>query len=202
MDILCVGDSITRGSATSTGGYRGYLIQELIRRAYHTRLVGSQLDASADLQPLCGGHEGHDGATIQDIINRLPFISADVILLMIGSNDQVGQTANDALRADAPNKLTELVDLLCSQQPGAWVIVATIPNVYVPPFPAAAPGWIYAYNTEVNRVAMRARQAGRKVMQMDTPPLALADGVHPSNPGYSVLASAWMKAIDRVAGGF
>lgn len=202
MRILCLGDSLTRGTATSTGGYRGYLIGHLLHRAVPSVFVGTQWDDDPALHPVCGPHEGHDGWWIAQAVAALPSVLAatnpDVLLVLLGTNDLCAATATDVTRAAAPGHMTNLLTLVAATLPNAWIVVGTVPTITLN---SASPGWANTYNAALNIVLLTARQSGKKVMQAHTGEAVgsqLADCVHPTPDGYVDMAEAWVTTLDQL----
>lgn len=136
--IMPLGDSITQGAESSTGGgYRQYLKGLLDGGGYtEADFIGSLTAGSfSDNQ-----HEGHGGYLIKDV-NPSPTSSdlysniqtwmspspkPDIILLMAGTNDIItpGEGTNVA------QKLSDLIDLIYQYAPNTYILVASIPKIY------------------------------------------------------------------------
>src|SRR2546423_15628435 len=98
MRVLCIGDSITRGSTndaltfTPWGGYRGHLWTRLWPD-YDVCPVGSMTDdaGNATGPAQFGGHEGHPGWTIAQlrahVDGGMTTHTPDVVLLLPGIPD-------------------------------------------------------------------------------------------------------------------
>lgn len=129
--------------------------------------------------------------------DRITSFQPDAVLLMIGTND----VQLDFDLANAPARLTRLIDTIVAAKPDAAIFLATIlptqdpaQNVKVDAFNAAIPGIVAAQQA-----------AGRNVTLVDqhaafaaNPNFAtewLADRLHPTDPGYAVLASNWFNAL-------
>ena len=89
VKIMPLGDSITYGEHSSTGGgYRLPLWNELVARGTHIDFVGSMRNGPPGFDAENEGHRGWEIAQITShIINWLIAYRPDIILLHIGTND-------------------------------------------------------------------------------------------------------------------
>src|SRR3954452_8961305 len=121
--VMPLGDSITDG-VTVPGGYRIGLWQRFVKHGYQVDFVGSLSNGPSTLGD--HDHEGHSGWRIDQIDGSitgwLRTYAPHTVLLHIGTNDVI---QNHDL-ANAPARLSALVDHITASAPAAEVFVATI----------------------------------------------------------------------------
>jgi autotransporter-associated beta strand protein len=195
--ILPLGDSITWGVGgdTDKGGYRGTLYNLLTALGYNAIFVGNNVENSALLaQP---HHEGHPGQVISYITANIAAWLAtmdnpDVVLLHIGTNDIGISDFPNAI-----NRLDDLITQIATLRPYAHIIVTTLMqrsgDTLIPTY----------FNPYVQGKVNAQAALGRRVTFLDmwsaVPyPANMADGVHPNQPGYNLMAAAWLGAIQAV----
>lgn len=189
--VMPLGDSITDGYDIP-GGYR----MELKNLVSNINLVGSQQNGPSQLTDR--EHEGHSGWRIDEIqaniVSWLQSQSPDMVLLMIGTNDMIGNY--DV--AGAPQRLSDLIDSIAQTRPQADILVASIT-------PLNNNEWqqrVNAYNQTIPGIVQQKRDQGKKVhyVDMDTvlTYLDLPDGIHPSANGYTKMAQKWAGAISNL----
>jgi lysophospholipase L1-like esterase len=191
-----LGDSITYGSRSSTGnGYRGPLWNELTAEGYPLDFVGPVLEGTmAD-----SSNEGHPGWQInalQGIVGgSLATYQPNVVTLMAGTNDLI---QNDDV-ADAPARLSALIDQITAGDPGVTVLVANLivsTNANVVADRAA-------FNAALPGIIQSKQAAGEHVALVDMSALTTADlvsdGIHPDDTGYQLMADAWNKGVQAAA---
>lgn len=196
--ILPVGDSITHGITgvdagdPRVGGYRARLWRRLVDDGLAVDFVGDQVSGPADADR---DHAGHDGWTIDQVRaglrSWLPRFRPDVILLMVGTNDIWWGAAPD----QAAPRLAALLDDVARRSPEAELVVAAIP-----PFAdRELDGRAVAFNASLRTAVEERRAAGGRVRFVDAHGALdagdLADGVHPTRPGYDKLADAWYAVL-------
>lgn len=204
-DILCLGDSTTVGvCGEGSGGYRGTLIQGLLRRTPAFRLVGSQQDTLPGLYPLLGNHEGHSGWTVEDAIAALPGVLAatpcQIACVLLGLND-----TSDALYPTLAQKLDQLLDLFASLAPQTWLLLGNCTPCLGTPFSSRCASFALDGGT-VNNAVARCKRLGRRVLEVDTysccfPAVigqGLGDASHPSPSSYANMGEAFLGAIDQI----
>jgi lysophospholipase L1-like esterase len=190
--IMPLGDSLTYGSKAA-GGYRLELWTRLQRDGAAVDFVGSLQHGPASLGDR--DHEGHSGWRIDEVAAAVDGWLAreqpEVVLLMIGTNDVLQN--HDV--AGAPARLGALLDRITANQPGARVLVATLP-------PLGKPAWqaqVDAFNGALPDVVQARARAGTRVQLVDVAhgmtAADLADGIHPNAGGYAKLAAAWYAAL-------
>jgi lysophospholipase L1-like esterase len=193
LTVMPLGDSITDG-LDGTGGYRSDLWQDFRADNRYVDFVGSQTAGPALLGDQ--NHEGHPGWRIDQIDAQatawLHTYLPDTVLLHIGTNDILQGYA----LAEAPTRLSTLLDHITAAVPDAEVYVATI----VPFANVADESRGQAYNAELADVVRAKASAAPHVHLLDmhaalTAADLLSDGVHPSNGGYSKMAARWYGSL-------
>lgn len=193
--IMPLGDSITDGYTPYPGGYRVGLWSRLAADGYSIDFVGSQTNGPSELGD--HDHEGHSGWRIDqldaNIVNWLQTSDPRTIMLLIGTND-MNQNYDVA---NAPGRLSTLIDHIRAQKPNAELFVATITpetspalEARVRTYNAALPGVVSSKGPHVHLVDMY-----HALTTAD-----LADGVHPSQVGYQKMAVVWRTALRSVPG--
>ncbi|GAA3437552.1 SGNH/GDSL hydrolase family protein [Kutzneria kofuensis] len=195
--IMPLGDSITDGVQTP-GGYRIGLWQRFVAGNYREDFVGSLFNGP----PALGDHdhEGHSGWRIDqidaNIVTWLRNTTPHTVLLHIGTNDVL----QNYDVANAPNRLSGLIDHITATVPTAEVFVATI-------IPIANAGQEQAgqrYNAAIPGIVQSKAAAGKHVHLVDMHAALtaadLVDGVHPTAAGYDKMAATWFTALRSVPG--
>jgi lysophospholipase L1-like esterase len=194
--VLPLGDSITVGLGSSDGGgYRVPLFRKALDAGQSITYVGSQAGGPSmvDGVPFPRNHEGHSGRTIDFISGRVPEPAlddgADIILLMIGTNDMYMQPNG------APERLAELLDEIFELEPEALLVVAQLT-----PFPGSDTQ-VRSYNAAIPAIVEERAERGEHVllvdMYTDFPASLIGDGVHPNSGGYELMADRWYEAISE-----
>ncbi|MBD3615426.1 MAG: hypothetical protein HUJ22_02555 [Gracilimonas sp.] len=198
VKIMPLGDSITEAF-----GYRLPLWNMLTGNGYSIDYVGSQSEAHPDLPDT--DHEGHGGWTIDDIsaeVNGwLLTYQPDVVLLMIGTNDIAWWTSLSANQI--ADKHAHLVDQISNNiSPEAWILVGSIPpqsSEIVAPINIDRSQLTIDFNQGVKERMQQRIDAGRNIIFVDIHSqltLAhLADGIHPNEEGYKIIAETWYEAL-------
>jgi len=196
VKIMALGDSITLGYPTPSG-YRQGLADRLNWAGYDFDFVGSQSSGP----PLFKDreHEGHGGYRIDQIRagarRWVATYQPDVVLLMIGTNDFLGNYDTER----APARLARLLDTISRARPTASILVASIPPI--------TGKWcdcdvrVTAYNAAVRTMVTARERTGYPVSFVDMSAVTkfdLADGIHPSEVGHAKVADAWERAILRL----
>ncbi|MFD6991545.1 ricin-type beta-trefoil lectin domain protein [Streptomyces sp. NPDC059943] len=190
--IMPLGDSITHGH-NIPGGYRINLWQHLATGGYTVDFVGSQFNGPPELGD--HDHQGHSGWRIDQLRSNIDgWLAASdprTIMLQIGTND-VNQNYD---LANAPARLSDLIDRILQQKPRIELFVATITpesspdlEARVKTFNAALPGIVNSKGPRVHLVDMY------KALTVAD----LADGVHPNAAGYAKMATVWYNALRSV----
>jgi len=190
--VMPLGDSITDGFNVP-GGYRIDLWQRLAGGGYTVDFVGSGANGPPELGD--HDHEGHSGWRIDqldaNIVTWLRGSAPHTVLLHIGTND-VNQNLD---LANAPARLSTLVDHILATAPGVEVFVAQITPEADPTFEAriraynaALPGALQGKGSRVHLVDMHSALSVAD----------LADGVHPTAAGYAKMGAVWFAALRSV----
>ena len=195
--VMPLGDSITDGFNVP-GGYRIGLWQRLGAGNYRVDFVGSQFNGPASLGDR--DHQGHSGWRIDQIdanvVTWLRNTTPRTVLLHIGTNDII---QNRDL-ANAPARLSALVDRITATAPNADVFVATI----TPLSNAAQQSAVRTYNAAIPGIVQSKVNAGKRVRFVDMHAALttadLADGIHPTATGYDKMAATWYSALRSVPG--
>ncbi len=194
IKIMPLGDSITYGAGSSTGGgYRFPLWNDLKVRGLPIDFVGSIRTGPASFDR---ENEGHPGWKINQIAAQVVIwlitYRPNIILLHIGTNDVF---KNDD-PARAPARLSHLLNLLTAILPGATVIVAQILPILRS---ARLNAEVVAYNAAIPRIVQACVARGKHVQYVDmyhaVSPSMLPDQIHPNDAGYARMANVWLHAL-------
>ena len=197
VKVMPLGDSITDGY-TVPGGYRIGLWQRFVANGYKVDFVGSLSNGPASLGD--HDHEGHSGWRIDqidaNIVGWLQTYQPHTVLLHIGTNDIL---QNDDV-ANAPNRLSGLIDHITATDPTAEVFVAQI----IPLANSGQNAEVRTYNAAIPGIVSSKVSAGKHVHLVDQydalTTADLADGVHPNAGGYDKMAAVWYSALLSVSG--
>jgi len=195
--IMPLGDSITDGVQTP-GGYRIGLWQRFVAGGYREDFVGSLSNGPAALGD--HDHEGHSGWRIDqidaNIVSWLRNTTPHTVLLHIGTNDIL----QNVDVANAPNRLSGLIDHITATAPTAEVFVATI----IPLANSGQEQAVQRYNAAIPGIVQGKVAAGKHVHLVDMHSALtaadLVDGVHPTAAGYDKMATVWFTALRSVPG--
>jgi lysophospholipase L1-like esterase len=190
--VIPLGDSITDGYNVP-GGYRIKLWQDLVANQYEVDLVGSQSNGPASLGDK--NHEGRSGWRIEQIHSNvegwLSQHQPQLVLLLIGTNDML----QNYQVAQAPQRLSALIDTIVSEAPQSRIILGTIP----PASHAATNDRIVQYNSALRGIVVEKATQGVAITLVDMYEAMtvgdLADGVHPNLIGYNKLADRWYAEV-------
>jgi lysophospholipase L1-like esterase len=204
ISLMPLGDSITEGYPTTAtlaqGGYRCPLYSLLAAQSVSAVTSGFGTNAVTACSET--GWEGHEGDTIQQIQaleagdDSVSINQPGIILLLAGTNDVAQGVA-----PDIASNLTALLNNLFSQDPGVHIFMSTIPPMN-PAVSAQIAGWavqVPSANQQIEAVA--AAFAGQVTLvdfysaAVGNIPANIADGVHPTQAGYAILADLWSQAV-------
>ncbi len=198
--VMPMGDSITEAGGTAMG-YKGYLLNRLVRAGERVNYVGSQV-ATGPAALRDKNHEGHSGwqnASFEPTARR--FIAAyrpDVVIYHVGTNDIWSNV-------DADTSIVRLRDVLSqiyAAKSNTHVVLAEIVRMNV----GKQAQW-RSYNRQIPGVVRDFRARGRKISLANlSGTLTIADlqtdGIHPTDEGHRKMARAFYPvvkaAIDRV----
>jgi lysophospholipase L1-like esterase len=194
LRLMAVGDSVTAGYLSTSGdGYRGPLYYQLISQGDTVEMVGSQRGGSmfnSDNE----GHYGYQISQLAGIINAdLATYQPNVVLLDIGINDLNGGYEVST----ASNRLASLIDQIIAADPTVTLLVAqlgcmTNPNVQT---------LINTYNSQIISIVQTRASEGEHIYMVNMGALTLsdlADGLHPNDIGYQLMADAWDAGLQQV----
>ncbi|MFC6090135.1 ricin-type beta-trefoil lectin domain protein [Saccharothrix lopnurensis] len=195
--VMPLGDSITEGTQVP-GGYRIGLWQRFGSGNHRVDFVGSQFNGPASLWD--HDHQGHPGWRIDqvdaNVVTWLRNTNPRTVLLHIGTNDILQN--RDV--ANAPARLSALVDRITSTAPNADVLVATI----IPLANSGQEAAARTYNATIPGMVRSKASAGKRVHLVDMHAALttadLIDGVHPTATGYDKMAATWYAALRAVPG--
>lgn len=189
--IMPLGDSITDGFH-HPGGYRVKLWQDLVAAGRTVDFVGTMTNGPSPLGDQ--DHEGHSGWRIDElhseIIRWLYATDPRTILLQIGTNDI---TQNHDV-ANAPARLSALIDRIMQTKPNAKLFVAKITPLnnglgqQVTNYNNAIPGIVAGKGPNVHLVDMYSALTTADI----------EDTVHPTPGGFDKMADVWEAALNSV----
>jgi lysophospholipase L1-like esterase len=194
--IMALGDSITAGFKSSKGPYLNY-IQPLIEAdGKSLKYTGNAGYPGFTIMP-GGGREGISDHVEADIKNFKP----NVVTLMIGTNDVDIELDLD----NAPARLGGLLDKMLMVDPNLLIIVAKI----VPSNHEDRDDLVQRFNSGLPAIVKERQDAGKRVWLVDmhaaflTNPnwkteLMDADGLHPIDAGFELMAAVWYDALKRL----
>jgi len=209
-NIMPLGDSITRGNDV-LGGYRAPLNTLLTEWLNTFTFVGSQTDNTTPTLTAAGQthHEGHGGYTIaagggrsgidENLVTWIGPSGAapDKILLMIGTNDI--NLPYDV--ANAPARLSVLIDHIYGFRPSVKLYVASIPPI------VGRQAEVQAYNATIPGIVASHQALGRNVVYvpmyeaMNIATDLDSFGLHPNAVGYQKIAQVWNEALNTTTTG-
>jgi lysophospholipase L1-like esterase/pimeloyl-ACP methyl ester carboxylesterase len=214
VEILCLGDSITRGSgAEGQGGYRGPLQRMLTQAGLQCDFVG-RFKTQGIPDP---DHEGDGGMRLVRMLRENEAVARqaldanpnpEIILLLIGINDLIENRNTPQATLD---RMALLLDELKQYAPNAKIIVGNlVPNASDDPVRDPAgydPAKTYVnsedkvllFNKLLPALIESKRTQGINVDCVDLHSVMtrydLSDGIHPNKIGYDKMASVWFKAV-------
>jgi lysophospholipase L1-like esterase len=214
--IMPLGDSITFGIASSDGaGYRLDLFEQAVADGHAVTLVGRvQAGPSTTVQgqQFPTNNEGYSGATISTGMNQLAdrvdaALAANpphIVLLQIGTNNLY-----QGMAPEVPGQLASLLDQITTDAPEALVVVAqitplaeagaqlTFPANGVDEYNALIPGIVQERVDTGQHLLLVNMNAAFRAANANVAAL-LADGIHPTDTGYGVMAQTWYAAIESL----
>jgi lysophospholipase L1-like esterase len=210
--IMPLGDSITYGVGSSTGGsYRAPLFQTTLTANQLITFVGRNLNGPTTVggKTFPRNNEGYSGYTIDndttDGRNGIsPLVDAaismfhpHIVLLLIGTNDV--HLSYDL--ANAPARLGALLDRITTDAPNALLVVAQI----IPSTTDAINVDVQTYNAAIPGLVQTRVAAGKHIAVVDMYAAFTAnasyktalmyDYLHPNDAGYMVMEQVWYDAI-------
>jgi lysophospholipase L1-like esterase len=218
--VMPLGDSITDGccgeNTLSMGAsYRLELFHLSLMNNKKLTFVGSNSSGPnmVDNVAFPKKHEGHSGWTIADgggrqglqqqIVGWLNTNPPDIVTLMIGTNDV------DIMLdlPNAPKRLGTLIDTITQTTPKALVVVAQIvptqndaENLRDQTFNGAMPALVKGF-ADAGKHVILVDMYGAYTKNANYKTALLANGLHPSDAGYAVMANVWWDAIGTLLPG-
>ena len=187
--FMAFGDSLTEGKISLTPS----LLVESGPQSYPAKLQKLLMERYTS-QQITMLNEGFGGEKVSESFSRfgaaLSTHHPEVLLLMHGVNDLTGE---DGRVQTAANAVAEL--LAGARDQNVTAFVATLPPLGPPK--AACPECVVPYNNLIREIAGRRGATLVDVYQVWRPELMGADGIHPTEAGYDVIAHAFFEAIRR-----
>jgi lysophospholipase L1-like esterase len=215
VHILPLGDSLTKGmtdtaESASHPTYRYWLYNDLKAAGYDFDFVGSWTQPNFAYS-FDQHNEAHGGYTTDGILNGasddpaqgklsqwLTGYHADIVLLMIGTNDCLHQIPTD----QSISNIGAIIDQVRAQNPNAKILLASIPPT------ATQRDNLVALNARIPALASQKSTAQSPVYFVDqysgfdgVNDNQASSGIHPDESGEKKLAAKWFSAIRQVLGG-
>jgi lysophospholipase L1-like esterase len=211
--IMCVGDSITEGSATDFFVYRGPLYDKLRTAQYRFEMVGTKTTPAGYYNsPVYGSvplkHLGEGGANAakvaQNFVAAFPSNPADIVLIHAGHNYDVATQTEAAIISAVETATRTMITTARNVNPKVKILLAqviTSTKVSENNSSVIKYGYIPALNA---RLAMVAAELSTEVAPIyivnqaegwNTPTDAVGDKVHPTAVGAEKMAVKWFDAL-------
>jgi lysophospholipase L1-like esterase len=188
---MAFGDSLTEGKVSLAP----VVLVDAGPHSYPARLR-TLLSARYTSQVITLANEGRGGERADDSVSRfreaLSVHRPEVVLLMHGVNDLVSPTPGRI--QSAADGVEELIKE--TRNAGAAAFVATLPAFGSGP-KASCPECIEPYNTLIRAIAAAKGATLVDVHAAWRSELMGADGIHPTEAGYEVIADVFFEAIRR-----
>ncbi len=212
VKIMPLGDSLTQGGQHKTSAYRAFLSTMLKDGGHNSVFVGCHNWSYDSIRDGNWYHSGFGGATVETLSSFLKDMTecdADIVLLMIGRNDNTKQISAEQT---VKNIDELLVNELYKMYPGVHIFLAN-----PPPCRVYGGGETLLINDNVMKTFLPAyreyveqkKAAGYKIdfVEMTTETTGIVwsdftaeDFCHPLPDGYEKIAKVWYDAIkDTVA---
>lgn len=218
IEIMPLGDSLTEADQP---GYRGYLYQKLTASGFRVNFTGVKKSTPAN-----GGdprHSGFNGYTIGpgpsdgdswessrghaniywhlDQGYHILDVPADIILLMIGTNDFANTKSDYDPEKEGAVRLGNLIEKIYSLRPEVTLLVSTLT-------PVAADPEYYAskFNRDIPDIVREQQEKGHKCYTVDTRHQHAwniktdigPDGLHLSPSGYEKVAESFYTVLSEI----
>jgi lysophospholipase L1-like esterase len=215
VHILPLGDSLTKGMTdtpedANLPSYRYWLYNDLKSAGYDFDFVGSWTEPNFAFS-FDQHNEAHGGYTTDGILNGasddpaqgklsqwLTGYHADVVLLMIGTNDVLHQVPTDT----SVSNIGAIIDTVRARNPNAKFLLASIPPTSI------SRDNLNALNARIPALASQKSTAQSPVYFVDqfsgydgVNDNVASSGVHPDKSGEIKLATNWFNALKQVLGG-
>jgi len=222
LQIMPLGDSITYGSTSNTGGYRGALYPLMFPIASTFRFIGTSTAGSGSLptSPIDQRfNEGHSSYTLDDVWKNLDGFD-NSRFLQYGEQDRnpnggywlTGGNGTGRLpmspdcitmmlgtndlgdQSGVDTRLQRLIAKITALRPNCKLIVAKITPITSGVYP------VDSYNSIVTQLVAASQADGKDVHLVDLnsgfPNNGLSgDGNHPNDTGFAWMARQWHEAI-------
>lgn len=196
--ILSIGDSTCRGYVGSVlspwGGSRGRLIN-LLRQQYDARPVGPTVQMEYPFWGPFWATASVASARV-DIASVLATDTPDLVLIGLGTNDILDLGTLEMPPVSILENLAALVGDIHTELPGVPVWVGQVPPMTTTTDAANMAGLFNAY---LPSYIQPAREAGANVYALASmhgvTAAHLADGVHPTEEGYALIAENWYRSL-------
>ncbi len=200
IKIIPLGDSITRGvggSGATFEGYRDDLDALLSTEQVDFDFVGSLSDGNG----FDSDHEGHGGFRADQLLNQIEaYLSAnhpDLVILHIGTND----ISNDQTPESTANEISNILDAIHSFDRNVKVILASLV-----PRTDGKDNSTNILNSLLEMLVQTKASDGVRIFYAPmneiykcNPDWAAdylsADGIHPNDTGYNVMARVWVNTV-------
>lgn len=215
VHILPLGDSLTKGMTdtpelASHPTYRYWLYNDLKSAGYDFDFVGSWT-APNFAYSFDQHNEAHGGYTTDGLLNGaaddpgqgklsqwLTGYRADIVLLMIGTNDCLHQVPTD----QSISNIGAIIDQVRARNPNAKILLASIPPTSIQrenlnALNARIPALVFQKSTAQSPVYFVDQFSGYDGVNDNQQPL----GLHPDEGGEKKLAAKWFSAIRQILGG-
>ena len=201
--FMAFGDSITFGIKSDPSGFLAYSEPEP-SYSYPNQLR-ALLGARYPNQVLTIANEGEPGEKIDDGLARLPselaLAPADVLLLLHGANDLIGDPRL-ATTDYIASRLRDMVRTAKARVPSISVLLATWPPQFIgtPPHRGAGAEFVPRLNEKIAAVA---QTEGAILVDLYTPMSADVkryigvDGLHPTEQGFTLMAETFARVIQE-----
>jgi VCBS repeat-containing protein len=199
-NVLPLGDSITYGwtdaeyltQDTLSVGYRGPLWSDFVNNNTLINFVGDQNDGPATLPNTANA--GYPGLTTNQIAARLPGLlvsqAPNAILLMAGTNDIINGVSASTIAAN----ILGMLNTVNAFNPAIHVYVSTLTPMVNNVSSQVAPT-----NTAITNMVAQAKANGLNVSLVSMSDVTTADisadGAHPTDAGYALMAQNFYSAI-------
>lgn len=201
LRILCVGDSITKGSLSSSGdGFRGYL-QSMLVNGTNGAAYGGDIDFVGTLRDgnmTDNSHDGKSGAYLADlvpVVQQATNARPNIVLIHAGSND-MDKNVNVSTAID---RMEAIVRAVHDGAPDATIFLAQLIVANSEPMQVRTDAFNPQLSGLVNK--LRAEPDNFSILDVNMSRILnnseIADRKHPDDYGYSIMAKAWYDAISN-----
>ena len=201
--IMPLGNSITEGAGSSHGGGYRLRLYELLTADPN---IGGAFDFVGQFSSGFGlddkNHEGHPGFSVNqlDVETYLRNRPADIVMLEIGANDIAGGRTAEQTATDIAN----LVDRIHAEAPEASILLGSL----LPQIDISKDIEVDRTNLLLPQVVSDRLSSDFKIFLVDHnkrfkdnagwQDAYMADGLHPSDRGYEIMAEEWYATIQRI----